>query len=449
MSPGRTSQTGAIWLLLLTLLHPVVIKANDELRGEVRFQAANEGVHWVGQQLELQLEIWSDGFSFADQLFVLPEVKGAFLLQPDSSTVKLNEKRNGVQWQGLRYNLLLYPQREGRLEVPAFDVSFNARAGFGTEPARFRQRTGPLFIEARLPPGVKRGGLLVTTSSFTMESAWNPSELSAGATELKVGDAITLSLTRSAQDVPGMIFEPLPALNIAGLGIYPETPQVNDRVDRGSLTGQRVDAVTFICEREGSYRIPELRFQWWDPQREVLSERLVEPLELTVVANPAYAAGAGTSMASGGLQPSWKWLLAMLLMALLLVLVWRKGLPWLMASLQQRRRVREAGEAWAFRQVRKACDSGDASMAYNAITVWLSRVNRGRPAMTLTRLVQDSGSELLRIEATVLQESVASGLAKDWSGSKLVRLLVEQRKCLEPSIKPVDALQTLNPTQLR
>ena len=56
---------------------------------------------WVGQKLELNLELWSTGYSFGDQLFVLPEISGGYLMQADSTTVKLSESRAGVQWHDM------------------------------------------------------------------------------------------------------------------------------------------------------------------------------------------------------------------------------------------------------------------------------------------------------------------------------------------------------------
>ena len=128
----------------------------------------------MGEQATLNLELWSDGFSFRGQTFALPEVKGAFLMQPDATTVKLSERRGGATWQGLRYPLLLFAQREGRLVVPPFDVSFEVSAGFGQPVSKFQFRTPPLNVEARLPPGVRPGELLVTSSAVDFESSWTP-----------------------------------------------------------------------------------------------------------------------------------------------------------------------------------------------------------------------------------------------------------------------------------
>lgn len=284
---------------LALLLVPGTGSALDALQGEIRFTPAREGTVWVGEKLELNLELWTTGYSFGDQLFALPEVPGGYLLQADSTTIKLSETRDGVAWQGLRYALFFYPQRAGRLEVPPFEVGFSASAGYGSEPARFDDRTPALAIDARLPPGADGGGLLVTTGSFGMEASWSPRIEPGEVLELKVGDSLTLTVEREAGGVPGMVFAPLPVYSAPGLGAYPETPRVNDRVDRGSLTGLRTDSITWIFEKEGEYSLPALEFQWWDPGKEQLSDRSVPAVNVSVAANPAYAGSAASGTGSG------------------------------------------------------------------------------------------------------------------------------------------------------
>jgi hypothetical protein len=399
------------------------LDAAEELRGEIRFQAEHGKAVWLGQQIELQLELWSDGFSFSDQSFVLPEVKGGYLLQPDSSTVKLSENRGGDAWQGLRYSLLFYPQRAGRLEVPPFGVRFGARAGFGTEAAAFEFRTPRLFVEARLPPGAAAGGLLVTSTGFTMESSWVPEMPVDGPGALKVGDALTLEVRRSARDVPGMVFAPLPEFSLDGLRSYPDAARVNDRVNRGSLTGVRTDSVTFICEREGHFEIPEMRFSWWDPDREVLAEKIIPALKLDVAANPAYASAAAASRADGGGLFNWRVMAVVAALAVALVV---------------------AGP-----RLNSACASGSATDAYNAITVWLDRSEEVPAGATLMELAGRSGVAELRVEALALQKQVVSGSAAEWSGGRLARLLAEFRKQAGQAAKRTDDLNPLNPGAVR
>ena len=324
MAPRTLSWLWLTLLLLSAQLLPVAAAAS--LQGEVRLVAARAEPVWVGQEVELYLELWSDGFSFGDQLFALPEVKGGFLLQGDSSTVKLSESRAGASWQGLRYTLLLYPQAAGRLEVPAFEVRFSSRAGFGSEPTAFAYRTEPLAIEARLPPGVKAGDLLVTTGNFELEAKWDRDLPGEGALQLQTGDAITLEVRRRAEGVPGMVFPPLPVPAIAGLGVYPGAPSVGDTVNRGELSGARTDSVTFVCESEGSFMIPELRFQWWNPDQQRLGERVIPALMLEVRINPVFGAGAATvEPAPHGLRAS---LWAALVVVSIVTVLWFRRARW-------------------------------------------------------------------------------------------------------------------------
>ena len=61
-----------------------------------------------------------------------------------------------------------------------------------------------------------------------------------------------------------MAFPPFTAEKIPGLGIYPKPPQVTDHEDRGTLTGTRVETISYVCEQPGRLIIPAARFTWWD-----------------------------------------------------------------------------------------------------------------------------------------------------------------------------------------
>jgi hypothetical protein len=420
--------------------------AADGVQGEIRLQPGREGPVWVGQELELNLDLFSTGFSFGGQHFNLPEVSGAYLLQADSSTVKLTEKRGAETWQGLRYSFLLYPQREGVLDIPSFEVSFTASAGFGQESESFQFATEPLRIEARLPPGADRTGLLLTSTDFSLSTEWQPRLSGEETLQLKVGDALKLTITRRADAVPGMVFSPLPELSIEGLQAYPEAPQVTDRINRGELIGARTDSVTFICQREGNYQIPGIRFQWWDPAREILSEEISPGLSFEVNPNPAYGRAAASATAQRSAL-SWKSVLpAIAFLGLLLIVAWKAQGAVSRWLFRQRQR-REMGEPWAFRQLLKACSSASPSEAYAAVTVWLSRFESARGCLTLLQLAHASGNRALYDEAVRLQTAVVSGDGPAWSGEQLVRLLKALRTSSQQDTGKPHQLLALNPKQ--
>ena len=435
------------WLLLGLAGTPAALAA--EPQAEIRFFADSQETPWVGEQATLNLELWSDGFSFQGQTFSLPEVKGAFLMQPDATTIKLSERREGVTWQGLRYPLLLFAQRDGRLEVPPFDVRFEVSAGFGQPVSEFQFRTPPLFVEARLPPGVQRGELLVTSSAVDFETSWTPQPAGDEPLQLKVGDALSLRVDRSAERIPGMVFPPLPVFEAEGLAAYPDKPRVADRVDRGALVGTRTDSITYICEQEGRYQIPAIRFQSWDPQREVLSEQLIEAVTLDVVPNPAFGTGP-TAGASADEVPArrfgaWKTLGAAVLALALLLYPGRWLASWAGARWRRWRARVEAGETWAFKQVRRACRGGDAGDTYRAITTWLGRVGGARRIATLSELAGAVGDNELAMHARQLQASMLDGNDSSWNGPEMFEVLKGVRKRQLRSASRTGSLRPLNP----
>jgi hypothetical protein len=411
-------------------------------QGEIRLLSGAQSPPWVGQEVELYLEMWSNGFSFSDQWFVLPEVAGAYLLEADASTVKLSETRGAEQWQGLRYTLLLYPQRPGLIRVPGFDVRFSSSAGFGSVPGRFESRTEALSLEARLPPGADSGALLVTSASFSLETAWSPRP-GEGQLSLRVGDALSLSVERRAGDVPGMVFEPLPPFEIDGLAAYPGTPRVEDRIDRGILTGSRRDSVTFVAQRPGTFVIPELRFQWWDPVTETLEEQRLASLELQVSRNPAYAgSGAGAAPGPGRGFPAGL-ILAVVLVMVLAVWPGRIAAQWALGRWRRwRERVRQ-GEPWAFRQALRQCRRGSPGEAYAAVSLWLSR--RGRRDRSLLDLAARVDSPELGEEAVRLQRQLLAPDQARWEGRRLAQLLRAIRSEQGHRADRSGALPPLNP----
>lgn len=327
----------ALVLALLALSAP----ATAQEQAEVRIVAGRDDPQWVGAKIPVYLELWTDSMIFSNQSFVVPEVSGAWLLQADSSTVKLTERRQGTTWQGLRYTLSLYAQRAGTLEVPPFEVRFSTRAAFRAEPVMHEFTTQSLEVEARLPPGLAEAGSLVTTSAFDFDAAWEPAlDDDQGVLELQTGDALVLTVKREAEDVPGMAFSPLPEMEIEGLGIYADPPRIDDRVDRGDLTGTRADRVTVVCEQPGSYVLPAMEFQWWDPGRETLRRETVAAVTLNVTENAAWGSAgsdAAEDVESFSLR-SWWWV------PVLGVLLWWPGrvlfvslTRWLARSLGPRR----------------------------------------------------------------------------------------------------------------
>ncbi len=406
-------------IILTGLLMSLSVAAQDTgVKAAVTISVQQGQEIWTGQQVTLNLDLKTTGFSFSDSHFNLPEVNGAFLMQTDTTTVKLTEKTDGLDWQIVRYPLALYPQKSGQLEIPSIRVRFSTSAGFGSTQKAFEFQTRPLKLTIKLPPGVKQGDLVVTTTSFQLDHDWQPESATAYP-----GDALTLTVRRSATDISAMLLPPLPVFRTGGLAAYPQAPEVNDKTDRGDLTGERIDRIIWVVEKPGTYDIPGIRFHWWDPASHELKQQVVPGMSLNVLSSRSDNNVAGSVEKPG---QDYRGPLPVLLFALAVLLA--AALWW-----HLRRRLRDQhliNEKSTFAMLQKACRSNQAVQTHAAIYTWLansSLASREKSeAVTMSEFARIVNDKQLRSELEQLQRAIVSA-DNDWQGGGLLSSLKRVR----------------------
>ena len=425
--------------LVTVLLLPLSLPAqDDEVKAGVDISIEQDQEVWAGQQITLMLDLKTTGFSFSGTHFNLPEVSGAFLMQTDTTTIKLTEKIDGRDWQVISYPLALYPQKAGRLQIPSIDVRFTTSAGFGSEEKAFEFKTDPLELTVNLPPGAKPGELIVTTKSFELEYEWQPATGAANT-----GDAVTLSVSRRASDTSAMLLPPLPVFQADGLAAYPQPPDVNDKTDRGDLTGERIDSITWVVEQAGVYEIPGIRFQWWDPVNRELRQQIVPGLSLDIPPVAADDMVTATTGSPGESSARSLQLWIAVITALLAFALW----------LLFRRKLRgqhPINERTTFTRLANACKNHQAGQAHTAIHTWLEYVpieanNHPRP-LTLNEFAGICNDRQLATDLDKLQRALVTS-APDWQGDDLLSSLQRiRRRINRQKPNPAEAhLAPLNP----
>ncbi len=407
---SRLRLSGGRWLLGLMLWS----MALPALAIDARVRAVvdqPEGV-WIGQQVVLKVELLSDGQSFGDQSIRLPDIPGALVLEDTVSTVRLNESVEGDTWQVLSYHYQMFPQRAGDIEIPPIDVAFTVSEGYGSEPVPFALQTEPVALAVSSPPGVDDPSGLVTTTKMTLTV-----EVSPDPQSLKVGDALTRTVTRSAPAVSGMAFAPMPLPVIPGVAVYPKPPDVDDRSNRGELVGKRVESTTYVLQQDGQLTIPGIDFQWWDPVAGELHVESVPALEFEVAVNPDLIPSPAERVLELADQRPWLLFSA----ALMFVAAIAAGIRWLPAGLRRLRRwqaARRISEGARFKRLLRACRQNDPAQAYNAYTAWLSGEDAPpSAALQEERLV----AELQRLQLALV------GRQSGWRADGLARALQRAR----------------------
>lgn len=356
---------------------------------------------WVGQRATVVLELLvSTTFAGAPGLD-LPRIPGAVFMEIPEPPTLGTEDVEGATYTLQRRELGFWATRAGEFAVPAFAVRVASAETTGGTPVEHRLLTSPLAIAVRTPPGAAGLTGLISTPELTVREEWQPRP----GERARVGDAFVRSVTRTAPDVPGMVLPPLPLAQVDGLAAYPSAPVVRDRVERGDFTGERVERITYVCERPGRALVPALRLPWWS-----LASRSVETVTL-----PGVTLRIGGAPVPGG---RW-WLVGLgVVLALAAAVAWRRR-DVLREAWRRRRARREAGEVGCFARFERACRAGDARAAYAALLRWLeARYTNGRPATVEDDLLARHPDEELRRQAAAFEEAMLQP-ATTWDGRGL------------------------------
>jgi hypothetical protein len=392
----------------------VVLRASIEPKTDI----------WVGQQVRLLIDVLGrDGWAQIRKFHPF-EVPGASVLQVESQGTRLSDTISGATWTGQHYEWLVFPQRAGAITIPPIVVDVETKDLATQEVTPLpHQKTLAVAFQAALPPGADQERGLISTTRLEATQTLDPA-----TAEFKVGDALKRSISLRAAAISGMAFEPVQYAPVAGVGIYPGAPVVQDAVDRGSLTtGRRTESVTYVFERQGNYVLPDVTVTWWDlGEKRLRREVLPGPHVRVVVAGPATTAGGGTSAPASGAWRRWLGIVAAVGVAAVGAgLYWRQAIR---ARYQAWRLARDHSEAAHFRRFTAAARSGDVQRALNALLRWLDRLETGTVPAQLEPFVQRYGDESLRHEAQRLERLVTTGHQEAWDAVPLLRGLAQARQ---------------------
>ena len=412
------------WALIALVSAATGLSAEDLV---LRTKVLPEGRIWVGQKVILQVDVLAkDGWAQVRKVRDL-EVPGAIVLRVQTQGTRLTETIDGVSHTGQRYELLVYPQRPGAIEIPAVPVDVEVKSwGAGGGSRTSRMQTPALRFEAQAPPGQETRVGLVSTTRLTMEQVWNPAP-----GEFKVGGAITRTVVREADGVAGMVFAPFTWQAISGVAAYPSEPEVTDTVDRGVLiSGKRVETVTYVLLEAGAVEIPAIELSWWDIESKTMQEASASSLVLEVL--PGVATADGDQPASAAVRRSvGRWLTALVgFMILGAALVRCRGAALVARYRDARQRWNEREGAY-FKRVLQAARADDAAAILRALMSWLDRRVSTDGTGTIGDFLESADDPELAEQVRRLERMVCGAdddTGTSWAGGVFCRRLKSGRK---------------------
>ncbi len=352
---------------------------------------------------------------------------------PPQSGMNISERRQGETWVGIERRYALFPTKAGPLRIPAMRMQARVRSSSGVTDVHAASK--PVLREVVVPKAFAGVGSVVVTSKLTLVRRLEPD-----AREFRVGDALKRAITISAADTAAMLLPAIPPLKAEGLAAYADQPLLRDRSERGETIATRTDRTTYVFEREGNYRLPEVTVHWWEPSaRELRQAKLPE---LTVRVRPAQGvvtsqgvARSEDAAAPGGSRVGlWIDLAVAAAICVAIAWAWRKHGSRLRVGLAAWRDAREESEAAYFGRLRRACRSEEPREAMGSLLAWLDRREDLAGAAKATELCRRAGDpELTRLIEelnALLYGSAGAGRDRTSSSTELYGRLARARRRL-------------------
>jgi hypothetical protein len=396
---------------------------------------------WTGQAVPLIVTLFSPGPFSGTAAFDLPELPRTAFVKAGNPLVG-SEEVDDENYFTQRHEFTVYTQRSGEIVIPSFRVRFSGKKSFTSDPEPMIGATQELRFQSHRPPGTESMGVVISATTMQIRQTWNPEP----AGEIDAGDVVVRTVTRLAEGTTAMMLPPVSADAPEGVQVYPATPEVQDKVERGDASARRVDTVKYQFQRAGTCALPDLTFTWWDSDQEGLRSEVLPGLTINVLA--ASTPEMPPDEVQDDSSSTWTYPFIGLLVMALPVWFLRKPLGrWITGW----RVYRNRPEAVAARRLRVACMSDDASAAYAALMAWSAarRTTANGGSVDSPLLALEQHDELREQWEALSQHLFAPEPAgTTWSGGQLWNAFRQSRSRRNRGShrQQPSALPALNPT---
>ncbi len=330
----------------------------------VRVELSPETVN-VGQAIKLRVITLVPTWFNKPPIYPTFELANAITRMPADSSRPTSERIEGESWSGVVREYQIYPQLAARYEMTGQIVHVDY-ANPGSPPIEVEVAVPDLSFNAVIPAGAEALDPFLSSSQVTLEREIEPS-----LEELKVGDAVVVTVTARIQGMPALFLPPLTAgTNQAGLAVYPKEPQLKD----GSPS-IRTETVTYVFQGGGEFNLPAIELGWWNEKTKRI-ESAALPSVLVSVSGPPFVDAESSSNATSGRVWIFQVTLAVLV-ALGSVIAIRRLLPILKTLHKKRRQARLESERYAFGQLEQAVREGSMLEIDRKLLNWAERLNSG------------------------------------------------------------------------
>lgn len=232
--------------LLMLLLCPVQVLAQaTDIQPRVTIEVPPDPTI-VGQPAIVRLKVLVPTYMPNPPVFPSLEQENLLVRLPDRASGPVSESVEGETWSGVQRSYRLYPLAPGTYEFAAAEVQVTFADPETNDPVQVSVPLPAVRLTVEVPDAARGLDPLIIADGFEL------SQEIEGDTSLQTGDALTRTLTAKITGTTPIMIPPLlPQIEDPLLRAYPNEPRLTETEDRGVLSGQRTDRVTYVAQDGG------------------------------------------------------------------------------------------------------------------------------------------------------------------------------------------------------
>ncbi len=332
------------------------------LEGKIKVYVKGDELVYTSQKVTVAVELMTDAFSISDARITFPSSSKYIVQAPGSADYLRTVEMNGTDWQLVHYEYQLYALKAGEITIPSLSITFSVSMGYGQPKKEFDLQSETLKFNVESPEGVKADQFVLVTDKYILKSEMKPEKK-----QLIVGDAVEFKVTQKAHGVPDILLKPFVYRSTDKVRVYDKEPELKNGL-KDDLDVSRTDSFTFVAMAEGNVSIPAQESVWWNTQTKKVQKETIPAMIFEVIADPQIAIDARKAEQK-------RMLGYLVLLAVLLLLLYRLVAPSLKRWLLHRKKMYEASEKGKFHNLVKSLDTKEYSIIYSNLYKWLAVVS--------------------------------------------------------------------------
>jgi hypothetical protein len=390
---------------------------------------------YVQQQLTLTVK-----------LHFAAELKRGSLTEPSLDNANITQigkdKENDTIINGKRYrvierNYAINPQQSGEfiLKTPLFSGEILAQNNRRTNFLSFAETKPVSVLGEEITLTVKPipddyQGFWLPSEILTLHQEWQPD-----ASEFKVGDPITRTITLTAA---GLSEEQLPDITVdmpKGIKVYPDQAELHTGMNSNKLVSQKKQNFALVASKAGTYELPEIIVPWWNTITNKLQKAVIPAKTITILPNDEMEAPTPPTPVTADVDdlqsPPTKTIIikeSSWLQWLFLSLWLLTSLAWIISTIVRKRATVQPTtlsneNVNSYSNLLNACKNNHGDKVLMLIIPWTQQLYPTQKVSTLDDVKRVINNSDFTHALTELQQSFYGKTTAVWNGDALLKIL--------------------------